>query len=112
MLSIGDIGVSPSLHEEFGFVALEMMMMKLPLIAGKTTGLSELVKNEKSGLLVPITNKDREHSISLLYNAISELLIDTNKRIEMAQEGRIIFMEKYNSMIFGEEMNNFYSSLY
>ena len=55
MLSIGDIGVSPSLHEEFGFVALEMMMMKLPLIAGKTTGLSELVKNEKSGLLVPIT---------------------------------------------------------
>ncbi len=30
----------------------------------------------------------------------------------MAQEGRRIFMEKYNSMIFGEEMNNFYSSLY
>ncbi len=112
LLSIGDIGVLPSLHEEFGFVALEMMMMKLPLIAGKTTGLSELVKNEKSGLLVPITNKDREHSISLLYNAISELLIDTNKRIEMAQEGRRFFMEKYNSMIFGEEMNNFYSSLY
>ena len=29
LFSISDIGILPSLHEEFGFVALEMMMMKV-----------------------------------------------------------------------------------
>lgn len=111
LLSISDIGVLPSLHEEFGFVALEMMMMKLPLIAGRTTGLSELVENEKSGLLVSMKNKDREQTIFLLYNAISKLLIDANKRVQMAQEGRSFFIQKYNLEIFRERMNFFYNNL-
>lgn len=48
---MADFGVVPSIHEEFGYVALEMMMTGLPVIANGTTGLAELTENGKYGLL-------------------------------------------------------------
>lgn len=41
LYSVADIGVVPSLHEEFGYVAIEMMMHRLPVIVNATTGLAE-----------------------------------------------------------------------
>ncbi|MDR0286306.1 MAG: glycosyltransferase, partial [Clostridiales bacterium] len=51
---IADIGVSCSIHEEFGLVAIEMMMHKLPLIVTNTGGLAEIIEDKIDGIKVPI----------------------------------------------------------
>lgn len=49
LYAIAEFGIVPSIHEEFGYVATEMMMNKLPVLVHKTTGLSEIVMNGKYG---------------------------------------------------------------
>ncbi|MBQ8529673.1 MAG: glycosyltransferase [Parabacteroides sp.] len=88
LFSICDIGVLPSLHEEFGYVALEMMMMGLPLIVGKTTGLSELVVHEETGLLVSTVRNE-------LANTIEYLLQSPSVRYKLAKNARKEFIEHY-----------------
>ncbi len=108
LFSISDIGILPSLHEEFGFVALEMMMMKLPLIVGNTTGLAELVKDGESGILVPTQNKNKEFIMDSLQEAIHNLLINDAIRVQFAQRGRERFMQKHELTIFQQRMQQFY----
>jgi glycosyltransferase len=57
LYSIADIGVVCSLHEEFGLVAIEMMMHALPVVVTKTSGLDEIVEDGVSGLKVPVVKK-------------------------------------------------------
>lgn len=92
---ISDIGVMPSLHEEFGFVALEMMMMNLPIVANHTTGLSELIIDGETGILVPLTIKEKEKSIQLLTKKIDLLLQNNSMRMTLAKAGRLRFLKTY-----------------
>ncbi|MFH1226492.1 MAG: glycosyltransferase family 4 protein [Planctomycetota bacterium] len=48
-----DAVVLPSLYEAFGLVLLEGMVMKKPVIASNVNGISEIVEDNKSGILVP-----------------------------------------------------------
>lgn len=52
MITLSDIGVVPSLYEELGLIILEFMMMKLPVIVHNVDGISELVKNNETGIIV------------------------------------------------------------
>lgn len=108
LFSIVDIGILPSLHEEFGYVALEMMMMGLPLIVGKTTGLSELVVNESTGLTVSL-RENEEIRLSNLINAIKQLLEKPNLRKVLAQNGRERYLKNYHFDLFVNNMNHFYN---
>jgi glycosyltransferase involved in cell wall biosynthesis len=47
-----DILVNPSLSEGLPNIVLEAMAMKIPIIATDVGGVSELIENEKSGLIV------------------------------------------------------------
>ena len=51
---IADVGVIPSLFEPFGFVAVEMMMHSLAIVATATSGLNEVV-DDTCGLKIPLT---------------------------------------------------------
>lgn len=51
--SAADIVVVPSHYESFGMVALEAMACGTPVIASDVGGLSFIVKNDETGLLVP-----------------------------------------------------------
>ena len=96
LFSIADIGVLPSLHEEFGYVALEMMMMGLPLVVGGTSGLSELVENGQTGLTIPWDSNDsKDENVSLLVDAISHLLNHPSLLIQYGVNGREKFLERY-----------------
>lgn len=110
LFSISDIGILPSLHEEFGFVALEMMMMKLPIIAGKTTGLSELIYDGKSGILMPIKiEANRNDNIELLKYGIEICLGNNKDKLnEFAEEGRNNFLLQYSMTLFAKNMINLY----
>ena len=111
LYAISDIGVLPSFHEEFGLVALEMMMMKLPLVVGKTTGLSELVLHEETGLHTFVQKEDRNKSVSYLQTAIMELLDDPDKRIRFAEQGRKRYLQHYSIERYAESMKTIYEKL-
>ena len=111
LYAISDIGVLPSLHEEFGFVALEMMMMKVSLIVGKTSGLSELVVPNKTGLLVK-WEEEESKNINHLAEAIVQFIENPKRSQEYARWGRERYWCKYNIDLLKERMLEYYSKSY
>lgn len=107
LFSISDIGIIPSHHEEFGFVALEMMMMGLPLIVRDTTGLSELVKNGETGIIIPSDFQFKK----MLCKAILSILKDKDLKHKLSYNGRKLFLETYSFSSFQKNMHKFYSEL-
>jgi glycosyltransferase involved in cell wall biosynthesis len=66
--ALSDMMVLPSYSEGLGIVLLEAMSMKKPVLATNIPGINEVVKHNKTGLLVPIKNpKKLALSINLLY---------------------------------------------
>jgi len=112
LFSISDVGVLPSLYEEFGLVALEMMMMKLPIIAGKTTGFSELIIDGQSGRLVALNNNEYTKSTLILKKYIKELIEDDFRRVEFVNTGRALFLKKYSLEVFKNHMRCFYTDCF
>lgn len=103
---IADIGVIPSLYEEFGYVAVEMMMHGLPVIANRTSGLSEIIENGVSGKTVDLTTD------ACLANILEEWLCRESVRARYAENARRRFMEKYDHSLFKQEMMNLYNDFY
>lgn len=98
LYAIADMGIVPSLYEESGYVALEMMMMKLPVIAGNNTGLKESIGNGMNGLLVPLQSsygKVRENAL-LLEEAIERLLLSLSLQKDMGKNGRKRYLANYH----------------
>lgn len=110
LVSISDIGILPSLHEEFGFVALEMMMMKLPLIVSNTTGLSELISQKENGLVVSLENKKENNNPNEICEAIQSLLDNKPLRLCYAEAAREKFLSCYTVDLFQKQMLDFYNS--
>ncbi len=66
--ALSDMMVLPSYSEGLGIVLLEAMSMKKPVLATNISGINEVVKHNKTGLLVPIKSpKQLASSIELLY---------------------------------------------
>ena len=76
-----DILVMPSMRETFGLVALEAMWRKKPVIAFDVGGISEVVLDDVTGLLV-----EPKNSLELAH-AINRLSDNANLRIEMGLRG-------------------------
>ena len=110
LYSISDIGVLPSLHEEFGFVALEMMMMEVPLIVGETTGLSELMVPNKTGVLVK-WGEEESKNINHLAEAIAWFIENPEQCQEYARWGRERYLNLYSGSMFREHMLAMYCNI-
>lgn len=108
LYSIADLGVVPSLHEEFGYVAIEMMMHGLPIIANNTTGLSEIINDKYNGELIDLKV---DHSISVLSNRIIQILNDPIACKRYSHNGRMTFLEKYCLEVFNDNINKFYERI-
>lgn len=52
LLRIADVAAFPSLYEPFGIVALEAMAAKVPVVVASVGGLTEVVTNHETGLMV------------------------------------------------------------
>ena len=114
LFSIADIGVLPSLHEEFGLVAIEMMMCKLPIIVNDSTGLSELVENGIDGLKFTIKRETayKRDSIHRIADQIVNLLNNKPLRDSVAVNAREKFVKKYSLPRFRKQLIAFYNQLY
>ncbi|MBT5540430.1 MAG: glycosyltransferase, partial [Alphaproteobacteria bacterium] len=54
LFATADIFVCPSRHEPLGNVVIEAWANEIPVIAAESAGPKSLIKNKKSGMLVPI----------------------------------------------------------
>ncbi len=77
-----DILINPSLSEAFGMSLIEAMACQVPVVATRIGGMTEIVEEQKSGLLVEAGNA------SALAQAILRLLADENLRKSMGEAGR------------------------
>ena len=110
---MADVGVVPSLHEEFGLVAIEMMMHGLPIVASDAGGLAEIVDDNITGLKAPIFYKEDKRTISTdcMCEKINKLLSDQIFSQTIAQNGRKKFLEHYESKVFRSKMLELYNEL-
>lgn len=93
-----DIFVFPSMNEAFGLVAVEAMEYGIPVIASNEGGIPEVVENGVNGLLV-----EKNNPISLA-EAIIKLIDNTSLRIQMGQNGRKKFEERFTEEQFEKTM--------
>ena len=82
LLAISDLFVLPSLYEAQGKVLVEAMAAGLPVVATEVGGVPDVVRNEKTGILVPPKNSQA------LAKAIISLITDKVKAKQMGQAGR------------------------
>jgi UDP-glucose:(heptosyl)LPS alpha-1,3-glucosyltransferase len=96
LLAAGDIFVFPSEYDAFGTACLEAMASGLPVIASKTSGVSEIITDGKDGFIIdhPIDTREITKCITLLF--------DRKKREEMGVAARRT-SERYSFEINAEK---------
>ena len=107
MLSLirgSDLLIQPSLEEGISSTLLEAMACGTCILGSDIEGISEVIENNKTGLLVEPNNSDE------LLNKILYLLPKNQKRLTMANEG-LERVKKYDWKIVGKLYVNFYESL-
>ncbi len=88
-LNKADIYIHPTYHESFGVSLVEAEMCGLPIIASDVGSIPEIVKDKKNGILVPV--KD----VTGLVQAIQKLVNFPELRVKMGNEGRQLFLDKF-----------------
>jgi glycosyltransferase involved in cell wall biosynthesis len=113
LYALADVGAVCSLHEEFGLVALEMIMFALPPVVTRAGGLDEMVEDGVSGLKVPIITKDKERQVDVkvLEETIKYLLGNREQAKILGENARKRFLEKYELSLFKENMLNLYKNI-
>ena len=88
-----DIFVTSSRYEAFGLATAEAMSYKLPCIGfSDCTGINELIKNEKTGLLIHGL-EDRALSLSI---GISRLCSNVKLRKSLGNQGHSFIISNYS----------------
>lgn len=96
---ISDIGIVPSLYEEFGLVAIEMMMMELPVIVGNNSGLEEIVDYGKSGIVLPLKQSynEVEKNCKVIESTLRNTLSNITELNELKKKSRKRYTDLYKS---------------
>lgn len=74
-----DLFIAPSRYESFGLIFLEAFLYGKPVIGTKVGGISEIVKNGKTGLLVKVNNSEE------ITNAVLKVFSSQNLRKTLGQ---------------------------
>lgn len=82
LYSIADVVVIPSIIEPFGLVALEAMAVGKPLVATRVDGLMEILRREKTRILVDPADSDQ------LAKAIVKILSDHGLRLRLSKASK------------------------
>ena len=100
-----DIFVLPSYREGFGSVIIEAASCGIPSIGSDIYGLSDAIKNNKTGILIsPKSEKDLEV-------AMNKLLDNDSLRIDMGEEARIYANDKFSQKMLTSLLMKLYKSI-
>lgn len=99
------IGIVPSLFDNLPYVAMEQMLTEMPLIASRNTGVKEMIRNNKSGILYNELNP----------NALAKSIIKLYKKERFAeklgQNARREALNKYDPETIAKRMQAIYLDL-
>jgi glycosyltransferase involved in cell wall biosynthesis len=105
LLRESDAVLVPSEREPFGRIAVEAMLMKLPVIASQVDALSEIVVDEVTGLLFPVGDIER------LASAIVCLARNPELRFTMGANARQRALQLFSSRRMAAQMQSIYFQL-
>lgn len=97
-LAHGDIVLVPSRWEPFGNVAVEAMLAGRPVIASAVQGLTEIVRDGQTGLLVPAEDPQA------LAAAVAVLLRDWPRAIALADAAREDALARFSAVRYRSEI--------
>lgn len=95
-LAYGDVFVMPSVIDSSGDrdgipnVIVEALLRGLPVVATDVCGISEVIRNEETGLLVPPGDP------GALARAISRIFQNRSWAMDLAQKGRSLVLEQFD----------------
>ncbi len=82
LLNTADLFVWPAVREAYGMAILEAQAAGVPVVAGNTGGVAEIVRHDITGVLTP------EGSVTAFADAIAGLLADPARRTAMGTAAR------------------------
>lgn len=88
-----------------GFVYLEAMACRLPVIACECSGAAEVVVPEENGLLVP------PRDVDALVNALRRLLSNPEECSEMGKRARRYVLREADSQVCLPRIEEFYTAV-
>ena len=89
-LACMDVFVLPSIKEGLGLALLEAMASGRPCVASDVGGITDIIKDGASGMIVPVANG------VAIADAVLKLLGDGSLSSRLAQEGRRSVKEKFS----------------
>ena len=110
LYAIADWGVVPSVHEEFGYVAAEMMLHKLPVIVNDTTGLGEMTEHGKYSITFKYS-QDRGDIEPLTNALLAALQEEKDCVLQKQEEARQWILNQYLLPVFEEKIKSLYNEM-
>lgn len=105
ILPLMDVFVCPSLYEGFGIAIVEAMMAGRPVVATAVGGITEIVRPDDTGLLVPPGDP------TALAEAIREVLGHPDKAARFGRQGRQLAEAEFSVDTMVERHQALYESL-
>lgn len=105
LLRISDIFILPTLGEGMSNALLEAMASGLPVITTDIPENNELIKNGKTGILVPIKDSDS------LAKSIEDLLSDGERRKNLSENSKRNISEYFDVRIVVSKLTGFLDEL-
>lgn len=102
MISLMDVMVLPSLNEAVGIALIEAQAEGVPVVASRVGGIPEVVKDRKTGILVPPSDA------AAIADAVLSLLGDKPKCAAMGEAGKAWVRDRFRA----EDMADKTSALY
>ncbi|MDH7513563.1 MAG: glycosyltransferase family 4 protein [Clostridiales bacterium] len=106
LLSLFDVFVLPSLWEGLPFILIEAASQRKPIVATAVDGITEVVENGKTGLLVPPENPQA------LADAIITIIQDRQKAFRLAANACSIIPPRFPLRRMVEQTQNLYLDLW
>ncbi len=96
----------PSYNEGLSKSLIEALFMRIPIVTSNVPGCRELVKNYKTGFLVPPRNK------SILVKKLEKLIINKKIRFKMTKNYRLFDTSLFEKKTIIKKHLKLYNSLY
>jgi glycosyltransferase involved in cell wall biosynthesis len=104
LMQMSNIFVLPSLSEGVPNVVMEACASGLPVIASNVGGVSQLITNRETGILIPSKDKDS------LVSALDELIQKPLFAERLGKAGRLKMIEYYSWDIICEKLEKYFGS--
>jgi starch synthase len=111
VLSAATVFVCPSVYEPLGIVNLEAMACGTAVVASDVGGISEVVDDPVTGLLVPFDEHDPQAFADGLAARVNELLADPQRAAAMGRAGRARAVEEFSWATVAERTVDVYRSV-